>query len=266
LRLPQARDKHGGSAGELQFLGNAAYDCPMRGFVMRMLLAASMAASAAVSAHAQQTVSVGGVSAVLLKPGNAPAGSLILLAGGDGHLGIGPNGTIGHLRGNQLVRTRHAYVERGFAVLLPDADVDLAAAVKYMGGIARPVTVVGTSRGTQRAAEGIARGARPDALVLTAGFLSPQSGERVNRHVIALLGGSPSILPRTLVIHHRQDSCRHTLPGGVKPFLEWSKGKASVVWLDGGVNIGDPCQARAWHGFNGLDDKVVEAVASFARR
>jgi hypothetical protein len=266
LRLPQARDKHGGSAGELQFLGRPAYDCAMRGFVMRMLLAALMAAGAAFPTHAQQTVTVGGVSAVLVKPGSAPAGSLILLAGGDGHLSIGPNGTIGQLRGNQLVRTRHAYAARGFAVLLPDADVDLAAAVKYMGNIARPVTVVGTSRGTQRAAEGIARGARPDALVLTAGFLSPQSGERVNRHVIKLVGGSPSILPRTLVIHHRQDGCQHTQPAGVKAFLDWSKGKATVVWLDGGVNSGDPCQARAYHGFNGLDDKVVEAVVNFARR
>ena len=230
-----------------------------------LLLAALAAACVAFSAHADETVSVGGVPAVLLKPGGAPAGSLILLAGGDGHLGIGPNGAITQLKGNQLVRTRQAYANRGFAVLVPDANVDLAAAVKYMGGLARPVTIVGTSRGTQRAAEGIARGARPDALVLTAGFLSQESGERVNRHVIALLGSS-SLLPRTLVIHHRQDACRHTLPAGVKPFLDWSKGKASVVWLDGGVNAGDPCQARASHGFNGLDDKVVEAVASFAKR
>lgn len=231
-----------------------------------MLLAAVAAVCFAFSAHADETVSVGGVPAVLLKPGGAPAGSIILLAGGDGHLAIGPNGAIGQLKGNQLVRTRQAYADRGFAVLLPDANVDLAAAVTYMGGIAKPVTVVGTSRGTQRAAEGIARGARPDALVLTAGFLSPQSGERVNRHVIKLVGGSPAVLPRTLVIHHRQDACRHTLPAGVKPFLDWSKGKASVVWLDSGVNAGDPCQARASHGFNGLDDKVVEAVASFAKR
>jgi hypothetical protein len=230
-----------------------------------LLIAALATACVAFSAQADETVNVGGVPAVLLKPGGAPAGSLILLAGGDGHLGVGPNGAITQLKGNQLVRTRQAYANRGFAVLLPDANVDLAAAVKYMGAVARPVTVVGTSRGTQRAAEGIARGARPDALVLTAGFLSQESGERVNRHVIALLGSSSS-LPRTLVIHHRQDACRHTLPAGVKPFLDWSKGKASVVWLDGGVNTGDPCQARAYHGFNGLDDKVVEAVVSFAKR
>jgi hypothetical protein len=45
-----------------------------------------------------------------------------------------------------------------------------------MAAIKRPVTVIGTSRGTIRAAEGIARGARPDALVLTSGFLSAESG------------------------------------------------------------------------------------------
>jgi hypothetical protein len=232
----------------------------------RSLLAGLIAACIAFSAHADETVTVGGGPAVLLKPNGAPAGSIILLAGGDGWLGIGPNGAISQLKGNQLVRTRQAYAGRGFAVLVPDASVNVPAAVKYMAAIARPVTVVGTSRGTQRAAEGIAAGAQPDALVLTAGFLSPQSGERVNRHVIRLVGGSPSILPRTLVIHHRQDGCRYTLPAGVKPFLDWSKGKATVIWFDGGVNAGNPCQARAYHGFNGLDDKVVDAVASFARR
>ena len=218
------------------------------------------------SALADETVTVGGTQAVLIKPKTAPIGSLILMAGGDGRLNIGPDGAIGSLKGNQLVRTRQAYADRGFAVLLPNADVDVAAAVSYMDAIARPVTLVGTSRGTQRAAEGIAQGAQPDALVLTSGFLSPQSGEGVNRPVIKLVGGSPSVLPRTLVIHHRHDDCRFTLPIGVQPFLDWSKGKASVVWLDGGMSTGDPCEARAYHGFNGLDAHVVDAVSDFARR
>src|SRR5262249_62010851 len=121
------------------------------------------------AARAQEPVTITGVAAVLLKPQGAPVGSLILLAGGDGRLGIGPNGSIAQLRGNQLVRTRGAYAARGFAVLVPDADMDLAAAVKYMAAIKRPVTVVGTSVGTERAALGISAGARPDALVLTSG-------------------------------------------------------------------------------------------------
>jgi hypothetical protein len=214
-------------------------------------------------AHADETVTVGGAQAALIKPNGAPKGSIILMAGGDGRLDIGPNGAIGSLKGNQLVRTRHAYAARGLAVLVPDANVDVAAAVKYMAAIAKPVALAGTSRGTQRAAEGIAAGARPDALVLTSGFLTPQSGQGVNRHVIRLIGGSPSVLPRTLVVHHRQDGCRYTLPSGVQPFLDWSKGKASVVWLDGGNNNGDPCQAGGHHGFSGLDAQVVNAVADF---
>ena len=157
-------------------------------------------------------------------------------------------------------------VARGFAVLVPDANVNVAAAVKYMAGIARPVTLAGTSRGTQRAAEGIAAGARPDALVLTSGFLSPQSGQGVNRHVIRLVGGSPGVLPRTLVVHHRHDECHFTLPSGVPPFLDWAKGKASVVWLDGGANNGDACQAGGHHGFAGLDGQVVNAIVNFAAK
>jgi hypothetical protein len=217
------------------------------------------------TARADETVTVGGAQALLLKPQGAPVGSLILLAGGDGRLGIGPHGSITRLKGNQLVRTRATYAARGFAVLVPDLGVDLSAAVAFMAKIKRPVTVVGTSRGTQRAAEGLAQGARPDALVLTSGFLSPQSGQGVHRSVIALMG-SPARLPSTLVIHHRQDSCRFTLPSGVEPFVKWSGGKAKVVWLDGGANTGDACEARAHHGFNGLDAQVVEAVSAFARR
>jgi hypothetical protein len=218
----------------------------------------------AAGASAQETVEIGGVKAVLIKPHAAPVGSLVLLAGGDGQIGVGPNGTIAR-QGNQLVRTRNAYAAKGFVVLVPDAGVNVATAVSYMAAIKRPVTLVGTSRGTQRAAEGLAAGAKPDALVLTSGFLSPQSGEHVNRSVVRLLG-SPSLLPRTLVIHHRHDSCRFTLPSGVGPFIAWSRGKANVMWLDGGTSTGDPCQARAYHGFNGIDGQVVNAVAAFAAR
>jgi hypothetical protein len=218
-----------------------------------------LAAFACDPALADETVSIGGSRAVLIKP-SAPRGSVILLPGGDGAIRAGDNGEIQGLRGNQLVRTRHAYASRGLAVLVADAGTDLKSAVDYMAAIKRPVTVIGTSRGTLRAAEGIARGARPDALVLTAGFLSPDSGSGSN--VMSILG-SPAALPRTLVIHHRQDGCRATLPAGVDPFIKWSAGRARVSWLTGGVEEGDPCQARGHHGFNGLDGQVVGLAAGF---
>jgi hypothetical protein len=111
-----------------------------------------------------------------------------------------------------------------------------------------------------RAAEGIAAGAHPDTLVLTSGFLSPESGSGQNVESIL---GSASRLPRTLVIHHRQDACRFTQPAGVEPFVKWSAGRARVTWVDGGVSVGNPCQAKAYHGFNGIDGRVVGLAAGF---
>jgi hypothetical protein len=211
------------------------------------------------SAFADETVSIGGSRAVLIKP-SAPRASVILMPGGDGRINAGDHGDIHALAFNQLVRTRHAYAARGLAVLVVDADTPLDGAVRYMAAIKRPVTVIGTSRGTLRAAEGVARGARPDALVLTSGFLSAESGGGPN--IMSILG-SPASLPRTLVIHHRQDGCRRTLPAGVEPFIKWSAGRARASWVSGGINEGDPCEARAHHGFNGLDGQVVGLAAGF---
>ncbi len=232
------------------------------GFAGCLLLGFSLfhASTASAAAVDQSTVSVGGVSAVLLKPAH-PHGGIVLLAGGSGNIGVGPNGTIAR-DGNQLVRTRAAYAARGFAVLVPDCCVDVAAAVQYMHSFGK-VTLVGTSRGTQRAGRGIAAGAHPDRLVLTSGFLSNASGDSDN--AVNTLG-SPAALPPTLIVHHRQDGCSKTLPAGVAPFIDWAKGKARVAWLDGGSSTGNPCEAWAHHGFAGQDGQVVSAVAGFAAR
>jgi hypothetical protein len=211
------------------------------------------------AAFADETVQIGNSAAVLLRP-SVPAASVILMPGGDGLINPGPNGEINSLKGNQLVRTRSAYVARGLAVLVADADIDLARAVPFMAQLKAPVTIIATSRGTIRTAVGIARGAKPDALVLTSGFLSAESGDGPN--VIAILG-TPKALPPTLVIEHRDDGCRFTQPAGVAPFIAWSAGRARAEWLSGGNSVGDPCEARAYHGFNGLDDEVVTLAAGF---
>ena len=232
-----------------------------------LLLSAPVHAQTAPSVT---TVQAGGVEAVLIKPAK-PIGSIILLAGGDGRIGVEAGGVITR-RGNQLVRTRMAYALKGFAVLVPDRGYELAPLVDLMKSVKGPVTVVGTSRGTQWAAEGISAGARPDKLVLTSGLLSEAStGERPGnirrreeRHAISILG-SRALLPPTLVVHHRQDKCWLTSPEGVAPFIAWSKGKAKAIWLDGGEEVGNPCEAKGHHGFAGIDQKVVDAVADFAR-
>jgi hypothetical protein len=211
-------------------------------------------------ASAAETVTIAGSRAVLIKPAS-PQASVILMPGSDGVIQAGNHGEIHGLNGNQLVRTRYAYAARGLAVLVVDVSTDLRSAVDYMAAIKRPVSVIATSAGTWRAAEGIARGARPDALVLTSGILSPESGPASSN--VESIVGSPSALPPTLVIHHRYDGCNLTRPAGVAPFIEWAGGRARVSWLLGGVNEGNPCYADAYHGFNGLDAQVVELAAGF---
>lgn len=208
----------------------------------------------------ETTIDIAGTRAVLLK-GAHPRGAIVLLAGGDGEIGVRDHGFIAR-PGNQLVRTRGAYAARGFAVLVPDCCVDVAQAVAAMRSYG-PVTLVGTSRGTQRAAHGIAEGARPDRLVLTSAVLSDASGDADN--AVNTIG-TPERLPPTLIVAHRRDGCRVTRPEGVAPFLNWAGGRARVVWLDGGVPEGNPCGAFAFHGFNGIDGQVVEAVTGFAAR
>jgi hypothetical protein len=231
----------------------------MRAWTKRLTYALLVAALAAPVARADETVSVGGSRAVLIRP-KAVRASVVLMPGGDGSIRAGDSGDIHGLTGNQLVRTRHAYAARGLAVLVADASTDLKSAVEYMAAIKRPVTVIATSLGTIRAAEGIANGARPDALVLTSGFLSQQSG---GSNYVTMILGSPASLPRTLVIQHREDNCRNTLPAGVDPFIKWSAGRARVAWVSGGVDRGDPCEAESHHGFNGLDGQIVGLAGSF---
>jgi hypothetical protein len=199
---------------------------------------------------AEEAVSVGGALALLNKAGGSRAG-VVLIPGGDGTLNIQPDGTFARLRGNQLVRTRAAYPRQGITSLTIDRGVDPASAVQFLRRMVRTVVVVGTSRGTLRIPDALS--AKPAGIVLTSGFL-----DDVKSSI-----GNPAALPRTLVVEHRNDSCRFTLPANVEPFKAWGGAKVQVVWLDGGKSVGNPCGGSAHHGFNGIDGAVVSAVARF---
>jgi hypothetical protein len=106
-----------------------------------------------------------GVTLRVLVDGPAnPIGSVVLMAGGDGVLNIDEQGGVGSsLGGNHLVRTRALYARAGYAVLVPDVASDMKGARNYRFGaayaqdiasvvaaarqVARPVAIIGTSRG-----------------------------------------------------------------------------------------------------------------------
>jgi len=235
---------------------------------MRHVLVALVASLLLLApARSDEVLSFGGfglTNVSLRVPQQTTRTVLVLLPGGDGALGIRPDGTITGLRGNSLIRTQGQFLAAGLAIALTDRDVslgDLTADLRRRGF--QRVVWAGTSRGTLRigqALPGVSGAGRPDAIVLTASFFDP-----LQQNVQSLFG-SPSVLPPTLVIHHRQDGCRLTPPVGVNAFSEWAGSRARIVWIDGGTDAGNPCQAGGFHGFRGREGQMVSAIAGFARR
>lgn len=226
------------------------------------------------------------IRAIVIKPAN-PIGSVILLVGGQGVMAISPEGKIGWGAGNQVIRTRAAYAAAGFVTIVPDAapdmgtpsapksgyryspphGQDLAAVVAYARGIKAPVTIVGTSRGAVSAGILLAQASgagRPDAIVLTAPMLVTYGDQPSFQKS---LNNSPARaqLP-FLVVGHRKDSCKYTLPSSIDVFVKWHGGKVDVVILDGPEGRGDPCEAQAAHGFAGIDGTVVSTVTGWIRK
>lgn len=192
-----------------------------------------------------------GQTAVLERPSARPRGSIILMAGGDGQLGITATGVITRLIGNSLIRSRRQFVAAGYATLALSSEGSPSAAVAAMRRIARPVIVVGTSRAATRMHSAVSA----DALVVTAGML-----DHLQRNI-----GFAGSLPPTLIVHHRRDGCRLTLPELVPAFAGWGGPRVRVAWIDGGRDEGDPCQARGHHGFAGVEGRMVRAITSFSR-
>lgn len=193
----------------------------------------------------------GGGRALLNKPAGKPRAGLVLLTGGDGYIGIGSDGSV-QRGGNWIVRTRAAYARSGIASIALDANADPAKAVEYMRGIAPRVIVVAMSRGALKVAATLP--ARPDGIVFASSMLNDARG----------MIGDPARLPPTLIIHHRQDSCHLTLPESAEDFRQWAGSRARLLWIDGGSSTGNPCQARAYHGFIGREGQVVAAITGFA--
>jgi hypothetical protein len=208
-----------------------------------------------------------------------PVGSVVLLAGGAGILAIDDAGRIRTLSGNQLVRSRSAYVAAGFAVAVPDIAEDLkganayradsrhgqdiAAVIAFMRQIKGPVALVATSRAAISAATTMLKqnNALPDALVITSGMLRGDFSAEA-------MGDPARIKVPVLLLIHQDDTCRVTLPSDVPAYARKLTGspKVETITMTGGATPrGDPCEAFGPHGFAGLDQQVVDTVTAWLK-
>jgi hypothetical protein len=213
-----------------------------------VFLAILLLAAPAAHAQQQQTVKIGDKQAFLHVPAN-PRASAVLIPGKGGVIPDDP-----------LLRNRAAFNAQGIATLTVPHGTTLGEAVKHMRGVKEPVALVGMSQGVSWAARGIGNGVKPDSLVLISGRLMG-----TNRSAQELMK-SPGLMPRTLVLHNKNDACDLTPPSAVEPFLKWSGGKATVTWIGGSGPGKDPCGPNSAHGYMGADAQVVSATVNFIAR
>jgi len=235
--------------------------------------------------EAVETVEVrpGVVQPYLLLMPKKPVATVILFAGYGGYLNITKDG-IQQPSENFLVRTREKFAAKNFMTVVVDVPSDFKGVDGILGWRATqthaqdlqkiisklrqkidvPIWLVGTSRGTISAANAAARlqqhGA--DGLVLTASVVEP--GGRNSGYVGDV--DLEDIRIPTLIVHHQDDECvvcdfyiAKQLPAKLEnasrvEFLSFSGGKPAKSRA---------CGPLSEHGFFGIEDKVINSIASW---
>jgi hypothetical protein len=127
-----------------------------------------------------------------------------------------------------------------------------------------PIWAVGTSRGTVSAAlAGLFVNPPPEGLVLTSSLTGPDASEDLSGLPLESYAGP------VLIVGHRDDACPITRPDDSEALRQRFTASEKVRFqrLDGGsAAISNVCDALAPHGFFGIDQKAVDAIAKWIRR
>lgn len=220
---------------------------------------------------------------IVIEP-EKPRAAVILFAGGHGGLQISSTGDFNWGEGNFLVRSRRLFSSNGLSVVVVDAPsdrqkppylagfrqrpehvTDIKAVIAWLKQQANiPVWLVGTSRGTQSAAfiatQLASTDGGPDGIVLTSTMLTDKPGNRpVPEMPLA------NIQIPVLIVHHKEDGCESCQYGDLSRLTDrlTNASRKELITFEGGKNRGDPCEAMAYHGFNGIEQDVVRKIADW---
>ncbi len=260
----------------------------MRKFILAVVIALLLSAPV-IRAHGQTTQKVVDIPSrigasqrmVVLSP-QVPKAAVILFAGGHGGLQISQNGSFKWGNKNFLVRASQLFAEQGLLTAVVDAPSDrqrppflsgfrqtsehvsdIRAVIAWLRGQAKaPVWLVGTSRGTQSAAYAateLTGPEGPDGIVLSSTILTDKKERPVPAMPVDKLR-----IP-VLLVHHEQDGCSHCAFSGIPALMGKlaNSPRKQLLSFKGGENSGDPCEALAYHGFNGLESEVVRQTAAW---
>lgn len=219
---------------------------------------------------------------LVLEPPVAPKAVVLNFAGGHGGLQIGPSGAMAWGEGNFVVRTRQLFAEQGLVVAVVDAPSDKqsppylsgnrqtpehAADIRTAIAWARqkyqlPIWLVGTSRGTQSVAylaTELLGADGPDGIVLTSSIATDPKGRSVNAMPL------DKIRIPVLVVHHEQDDCKLCAFADAQAIVPKlvNAPRKQLLSFSGGIARGDPCEAFAHHGYNGIEAEVVRQIGAW---
>jgi hypothetical protein len=224
----------------------------------------------------------GGVERVLYLAPARPAAVLVMFTGGDGVVGLQPDGRIGR-PGNFLVRTRQQWLDQGFAVAIPDVpstlsnlttgrlDPSYAEIMRQVVAFAHgksgaPVWLVGTSRGTVAAASGAANLSDHEIAGLVLTSTVTRAGNGSSESVFG--ANLAAIHVPVLIVSHEGDRCRLTPPSD-RPQLKAALTGApavDIVTVSGGLPAkSGPCEAMAEHGYYGVESAAVSQIAAWIK-
>src|SRR6266536_4131697 len=221
-------------------------------------------------------------SFLLVRPEGPPLASVILLSGREGVVSLNRYGPRWN-HGNFLVRSRDLFAGEGLLVAVLDVPSDrvggygrfrvskkhaqdVAAVIANLRALAPvPVWLVGTSKGTLSVAyvAGLLQQGGPDGVVLTSS-ITDRSRETAETVLDADLD---EIRVPTLIVHHKQDGCVVTRYNSARLLPSQLKRapQKEFVGFEGGISVGDPCEAFAYHGYNGTEREVVHAIATWIK-
>ena len=194
---------------------------------------------------------------VLTTKAGAPAYAVILMPGGSGVMN--PRMVDGKLvfgfGGNFLIRSRELFADGRFVAASTDATSTPARILAIAQDLERrfgkvAVYVIGTSRSTDATK---ALSAPLDGQV--AGFVHTSS-------MNGIAGFDPrKFRSRHLVVYHRMDACRVTRPSASA--ASRSSYGTETIEMEGGTSSGDDCEARAYHGYNGIEAATVDRIKAW---
>lgn len=253
----------------------------LRAVAVLSLILTGLRLEPAAAADRVIDLDIGGGSQRLLFAGPPqPRAAIVMLPGGSGDIGLEKDGRIRHGH-NFVVRTRDLWTALGFAVLIPDAvDGDnlrgrrnsesyadlvaklVAFAHRQVDG---SVFLLGTSQGSIAAMNGAAhlRDGQIAGLVLT------ESVSRLGGSHETVFDAQPDrVNVPVLVVANSDDRCRVASP------LDAPKIAAALVHsplvkilnVSGGRQESDEaCGSLSPHGYDGIEQSVVNAIAHWLR-